>query len=379
MSGVVRGDTPRVVRWCFLVSTLLVISACSEPLRNVIGVDNPATPAATVEGTTLRTVYVATTRKRSADDQELFTADRQPMGLTFAKATVSIPPLRKPGIISRPKNLPPNPKREFLILDPVVFEREPDFRTDLDKTLLSRSADEREVMIFIHGFNTDLPSSIMRLAQIVEDTGFKGVPIVFSWPSRGRIFQYAYDLNSALHARDELSRTVKVVASSQTTGMNFISHSMGNMLAVEAMRQDQMTGVFNQSGKIASIVLASPDIDVELFAKQLRAFPADGRNFYILISEDDGALALSRRIAGGVERVGDTQAEDLAKLGVTVIDLTEVEDPTNLNHNKFASAHEFVRLVGGWLNEEDAFGDQGAEGFADRLPDSARLVRSNIN
>ncbi|WP_412178049.1 hypothetical protein [Roseibium alexandrii] len=31
-------------------------------------------------------------------------------------------------------------------------------------------------------------------------------------------------------------------------------------------------------------------------------------------------------------------ADDLAKLSVTVIDLTEVEDPTTLNHNKFASA-----------------------------------------
>lgn len=68
MSGVVRGNTPRMVRWCFLLSTLLVISACSEPIRNVIGVDTPATPAATVEGTTLRTVYDSTTGKRSADN-----------------------------------------------------------------------------------------------------------------------------------------------------------------------------------------------------------------------------------------------------------------------------------------------------------------------
>lgn len=40
-------------------------------------------------------------------------------------------------------------------------------------------------------------------------------------------------------------------------------------------------------------------------------------------------------------------AADVARLGVTVTDLIELEDPTTHNHSKFASAHEFIRLVGG--------------------------------
>ncbi|MEM1152130.1 MAG: alpha/beta hydrolase, partial [Pseudomonadota bacterium] len=331
-----------------------------------MGVDNPATPAAEVEGTTLRTVYIATTRQRSDDDTILFTADRNPVGLGFAKAVVSIPPNRQPGAVVRPARLPPNPKREFVILDPVVFADDRSFANDLDVALSQRPPSQREVLVFIHGYNTDLPASIMRMAQIVEDTGFSGIPIVFSWPSRGQLFQYGYDLNSALHARDELTQTVELVAATRTTGMNFVSHSMGNILAVEAMRQDQMTNNFNKSGKISSIVLAAPDIDVELFAKQLRAFPEGSRNFYILVSKDDQALALSRSLAGGVTRVGAADAERLSELGVTVIDLTKVDDQSDLNHSKFASATEFVQLIGGWLNETDAFREPDADSLAER-------------
>ncbi|MHA7778013.1 alpha/beta hydrolase [Roseibium sp. M-1] len=351
-----------------------LLTGCSTPLSNIVGVDNPSTPASKVKGTAFQIVYVATTRKRSSDETLLFSSERDPTGLSFAKVSVSIPPIRTPGHVVRPAQLPPDPRRNFLVLNPVVFAGKEAFKNDLNRTLNNRARSEREVLVFIHGYNTDLPASVMRMAQIVQDTGFKGVPIVFSWPSRARTFQYAYDLNSALHARDELSETVRLLASTNTTGLNFVSHSMGNILAVEAMRQDQLTGEFNKSGKISSIVLAAPDIDVELFEKQLKAFPKGARNFYILVSEDDKALALSRQIAGGIDRVGDEEGEVLAKLGVTVIDLTAIRDPSNLNHSKFASAHEFVQLIGGWLNEEDAYREPDADDLARKLPVSVRII-----
>ncbi len=145
------------------------------------------------------------------------------------------------------------------------------------------------------------------------------------------------------------------------------------------MRQDILTGSFNKSGKISSIVLAAPDIDVELFSKQLQAFPKKARNFYILVSADDQALALSRQIAGGVNRVGGEDGEKLSKLGVTVIDLTKVKEPSNLNHSKFASAHQFVKLVGGWLNENDAYRDPDPDKLARILPEGAKLIPGSID
>ena len=66
----------------------------------------------------------------------------------------------------------------------------------------------------------------------------------------------------------------------------------------------------------------------------------------MLISADDKALATSRFLAHGVNRVGDADAEELAKLGVTVIDMTAVQDPNNLNHGKFSESPAMVQMIG---------------------------------
>jgi len=359
-----------------LVATMmcLLAVACAAPPGNVIGVDNPATPAASVPGTTFQTVYVATTRRQSEDPTLLYTADREPVGLNFAKVIVSIPPNRKTGTVARPTAVPPNPKKDFVILDPIRYDGKQSFKRAINQSLAAQPGDGRETLFFVHGYNTDLPAAILRTAQFAHDSGFKGVPVVFSWPSRGSTLQYVYDLNSALHARDDLIVAAELVASTRTTGLNIVAHSMGNLLTVEAMRQDQLLGGFNSSGKIRSIVLASPDIDAELFAKQLRPFPREARKFYVLISANDKALAVSRRIAGGVDRVGDEEGSELAELGVTVIDLTKIKDTSSLNHTKFANSPDIVQLIGQRMNEGDSFRTANNQGLARNLPAAAQLV-----
>ena len=57
----------------------------------------------------------------------------------------------------------------------------------------------------------------------------------------------------------------------------------------------------------------------------------------ILVRSIDRALFLSRTIAGGVTRVGDNpDVAELAALGATVIDLTDLKGTDPTNHDKFA-------------------------------------------
>jgi esterase/lipase superfamily enzyme len=358
-----------------LIAVLLAsLAACGSPPDNIIGVDNPLTPASSVEGTTLQTVFVATTRQLAEDPTVFYSTDREPVGINFSKVVVSIPPDHTVGTIKRPTSLPPNPKKEFVILDPVSFEGNNAFRNALNGALGERPRNEREVLLFVHGYNTDLPGAILRTAQFAHDSGFDGVPVLFTWASRGKTLQYVYDLNSALHARDELIVAAELLASTRATGLNLVAHSMGNLLTVEAMRQDQLLGGFNNSRKIKSIVLASPDIDAELFAKQLQPFPREARKFFVLISENDKALAVSRKIAGGIDRVGDEPGGELAKLGVTVIDLTKIDDTSSLNHTKFANSPEIVQLIGERMNEGDSFVASNNQGLGQNLPAAAQLL-----
>jgi esterase/lipase superfamily enzyme len=105
-------------------------------------------------------------------------------------------------------------------------------------------------------------------------------------------------------------------------------------------------------------MLASPDIDIDLFRTQLAQLPRPViERIFLLVSEDDAALRISRRIAGGVPRVGAANTAELEDLGVTVIDLTEIEDSSSGSHSKFAGSPEVVKLIGAGLNSTGRFGE----------------------
>ncbi|MEW9918477.1 alpha/beta hydrolase [Marimonas sp. MJW-29] len=101
-------------------------------------------------------------------------------------------------------------------------------------------------------------------------------------------------------------------------------------------------------------------MDLDLFRSQLAQFDDRPENFFVLLSEDDQALRVSRFIAGGVPRVGAANAEELASLGVTVVDLSKVDDNRTLSHSKFAASPEIVRLIGRGLNRIDRFDESEA-------------------
>src|SRR5690606_11491384 len=102
------------------------------------------------------------------------------------------------------------------------------------------------------------------------------------------------------------------------------------------------------------VVLASPDIDVDVFKSQLRRIGRPTRPFFVIVSRDDRALLASSIIAGNRPRVGDYgDDEDLAALGVTVIDISKVASGDSLNHAKFADNPLMVQLLGQRLNEDD--------------------------
>ena len=51
--------------------------------------------------------------------------------------------------------------------------------------------------------------------------------------------------------------------------IDIIAHSMGNWLAMETLRQLAIAGNRDLNGKLGYVVLASPDIDVDIFKKQM--------------------------------------------------------------------------------------------------------------
>ena len=281
------------------------------------------------------TLLVATTRERDPRPGTLFNGDRA-SGLDYAEITVSIPPSHKQNQIEWASSPPGDPNVDFVVRDEKYLDGDKAFLRALNAQLALRPRGSRNVFLFVHGFNTMFAEAVYRGAQLAHDSQAPGVPALFTWASRGKATAYVYDLNSATAARDGLEHTLRLLFRSNAEKVNVLAHSMGNWVTVEAFRQIKISGDLPPANKIGTILLAAPDIDIDVFKSELRRFGKPQKPFYVVLSRDDRALFLSRTIAGGVTRVGDSSdVADLTALGATVIDLTDVKGNDPTNHDKF--------------------------------------------
>ncbi len=348
--------------------TLIATTAagCSRP-PDLVGIDNPALLAETMPKVIRHRVFIMTTREASEAAGAFYGAGRAP-ALGLASVEVTVPPTHLSGHLERPESLPPDPRTEFTVVDPAVYAGDAAFIRSIDAELATRPPDQRRLLLFIHGYNNTTSDAILRLAQFVHDTGFPGVPVLFTWASAARAPRYVYDLNSALVARSKLRQAADILARTRATSVDIFAHSMGSFLAMEGFVEAAQTRRLDRHGRIATVILASPDIDIDLFHSQIAQLPEPFRHkMYLLISKDDGALRVSRLIAGGVPRVGAADAGALEPLGVTVIDLSEIEDSSAGSHAKFAGSPEVVQLIGSGLRTAGRFDQVDTPGLGGLL------------
>ena len=313
-------------------------------------------------------------------------------GLAFADIVVSIPPdaARKVGEVQWPASVPGDPAHDFVTLRAD--------RLDLAHAVAAfdrrlRAEPSRHVLLFVHGYNTRFEEAVYRFAQIAHDAGAPIVPVLFTWPSRGKLLDYVYDRESATYSRDGLEAVLQAMAKDPNVGsISILAHSMGNFVAVEALRQ---MAIRNRalSPKIRDIMLAAPDIDVDVFRREVAEIEASDKSppITLFVSQDDHALDLSRRLAGDQPRLGaiNPNAEPyrtiLEKARVHVVDLTRVNSDDALNHGKFAQS-DVVKAIGARLAAGQTLTDARrtlgerlggiAQGAAETVGDAAALAVS---
>ncbi|MGR9188164.1 alpha/beta hydrolase [Rhizobium leguminosarum] len=345
---------PRAALAGLLVATMVLAGCGGRP----VGVMQAAGTVA--PGTSKVDLLVATTRAADDNPAVLFSGERG-TGLAVNAVDVSIPPEanRKVGQVQWPSRLPADPLRDFVTIsvDPLDGERAGE--TWL-KTHMSKS---RRVLVFVHGFNNRYEDAVYRFAQIVHDSHADVAPVVFTWPSRGSIFDYNYDKESTNYSRDALEELLtRTAANPAVSDVTIMAHSMGTWLTVEALRQMAIRNG-HVAAKINNVILASPDLDVDVFGRQFASLGKERPHFTIFVSQDDRALALSRRISGNVDRLGqiDPSVEPyrskLEAAGITVLDLTKLKGGDRLNHGKFAESPEVVKLIGDRLIAGQAITD----------------------
>ncbi|AZO38065.1 alpha/beta fold hydrolase [Mesorhizobium sp. M2A.F.Ca.ET.037.01.1.1] len=321
----------------------LTLAGCAGPTHDLLNRKPVSAPASDIAAR--HEIFVATTRQQATKDpRQVFDGDRS-LTTGYARVHVTVPKIHQVGAIERAKgSADSNPAKQFTATEVVHYADASQFAKAVGSNI---AIGGDRALVFVHGFNNGFDDGVFRLTQIAHDTKYPGTPVLFSWASSGKTTGYIYDKDSSTAARDDLEATLRMLAKTRVKSIDIIAHSMGTWLTMEALRQLAITGDRDLNGKLGYVVLASPDIDVDVFKKQMIRYGKPDKPFAILLSGDDRALKLSSFISGDKPRVGDYgNAADLASYGVVVADLTNTKGGDRLNHAKFADNPILVQLLG---------------------------------
>lgn len=324
-----------------LLAALLVAACASAPKAFLVPT------AASAPGARLVDMLVVTTRAASPAPGVIYGGERD-ASASGTEIVVSVPPNHKVGAVEWPRDDTHDPATEF-----TTVSIAPSDRANTLAWFDRMGGEHARLLVFVHGFNTRFEASVYRFAQLVADSQADAAPLLFTWPSRGNLFDYEYDRDSAIYSRDALEDALtKAADAPQVKEMTVVAHSMGTYLTMEALRQLAIRRG-GLPAKINNVVLASPDIDPHVFGHQFLALGPNPPHITIFVSRDDKALLISRLLAGNLLRLGaidPTQEPYRSKLEanghITVIDLTKLKAGDKLNHAKFAQSPEVVKMLG---------------------------------
>ncbi|NER08473.1 MAG: alpha/beta fold hydrolase, partial [Okeania sp. SIO3C4] len=208
------------------------------------------------------------------------------------------------------------------------------------------SSGGKTLVLFVHGYNTDFAEGLYRLAQMAQDYDIDGAAMAYSWPSAGQTPLYLYDRDSAQYARAGLVETIRLATETNADEVVLIGHSMGTIILMEALRELSLSRETKVMNRINAVILAAPDIDVDVFRTQIADVNPRPEAFAIFVSSRDRALRVSQRIRGGHPRLGEgTDITELQEEGIVVIDLSTVDDGGFSQHNTFASSPTMIALA----------------------------------
>jgi len=150
-----------------------------------------------------------------------------------------------------------------------------------------------------------------------------------------------YDKDSALGSREALLHVVADVHKAGSTDISIIAHSMGNLIAVDALSNSAAT---KSPVAIAQLIMAAPDVDRDMFIQGIPNVAKVARGLTLYASAHEKALALSKRVAGNIPRAGDVPASGpIVVVPVSTMDVSAVGDEMfGLNHNAFASTRNIL-------------------------------------
>ena len=314
----------------------------------------PITPSALMIGTP-KTIFAATTREPGPD---LSFGPERSDSYSLLELTVSIPPNHQPGKLDF-AYAKPDPEKQFTMAGRRVFASPEEFKTRLRSEIGELPKDQREVTVFVHGFNSTQAETAFRAVQLAEDIQLPGVTMIYSWPSQGNPLGYAYDGDSVLFARDGLEQMLRQIRSAGIGRIILVAHSMGSQLVMETIRQIELQSPGWSANNLNGVVLMSPDLDVDVFRSQMNRIDDVPQPFLVFVSSKDKLLNISARLRGThtSERLGNLSSLDaVAGLPIDIVDTTAYSNDAESAHLVAGTSPALIAILNSARRTAETFG-----------------------
>jgi esterase/lipase superfamily enzyme len=180
----------------------------------------------------------------------------------------------------------------------------------------------KEVFVYIHGFHNTFDYAAAVTAEFWHFAGRAGVPILYSWPAGapGLLRGYTHDRDSGEFTIPHLKHFLRLIASvPEVERIHVVAHSRGTHVLTGALHELVIENLAmdrdpRQTLKIANVVLASPDIDLEVFFQRFfgEQFFRGAQHVTIYVSKKDNAIDLSEWLQSD-RSLGDVQLEEFTE------------------------------------------------------------------
>ncbi|RDE48754.1 MAG: alpha/beta fold hydrolase [Candidatus Accumulibacter meliphilus] len=299
-------------------------------------------------------VWYATTRKPlNAKNAALGFGVERDDSVHYGNCRVFIPRSHKVGSLGSPwwKRLLTFTDDRLCMLAVETLNTE-SFWQQVGEQLTQCPADDRDAVVFIHGFNVDFQEAALRAAQIGFDLQIKGAMAFYSWASRGDVARYPADEAAIELDEDPIADFLCDFAlRTSARRVHVIAHSMGNRAVLRAVHKIAQEVRQRVGVHFGQIILAAADVDSRKFLQLCSAYPKLAERTTMYVSTRDAAVEASRWLHD-FPRAGLMPPVTVAP-GIDTVNAVNT-DLTLLGHGYVAQAREVVCDVHALINKGEA-------------------------
>lgn len=188
--------------------------------------------------------------------------------------------------------------------DSIESLRDDSFWSSVSKELVSAPVNEKDILVFVHGFRVRFEDAALKAAQISADINFPGLTAFFSWPSRGKLVGYLADGETIKASEPYLAEFLtRTIQESGAEKVHVIAHSMGNRAVIEVMESVVQQVRAAHPIAFGQIILAAPDVDIDVFTRRCPIFRSAALQTTLYASPRDLAVWASS-VVNWVDRAG---------------------------------------------------------------------------